>query len=112
MPGNSVIGRYVTLVSQDAVAARLKVTSQAISMWYAREKEDVEAGKPAWGMPAFVPLYDAPGKGKARKVWREAQLPAWELWFDRHNKQVAQRAAERAARRHMPASSAERKMAA
>ena len=111
MPGKSVIGRHVTLVSQDAVAARLKVTSQAISMWYSREAEDTAAGKPAWGLPAFTPLYDAPGK-KARKVWREAQLPVWELWFARHNEQVAQRAAERAARRRVPVGNDERKMAA
>src|ERR1700685_1932418 len=98
MPGNNVIGRNVVLIGQDYVADGLGVTSQAISMWYKREAEDVAGGLPAWGMPTPVPLLYAPGK-KPSRVWRLGQMPAWRRFYaKRHPAATAAANDEREAR--------------
>jgi hypothetical protein len=88
MPGNTVIGRHVVLVGQDYIAHELGVGSPAVSMWYLREKRDMEAGLPSWGMPKAAPVLYAPGK-KPSRVWRESQIPAWRRWYAKRHPEAA-----------------------
>ena len=77
MPGNSVVGKDVVLIGQDFLADYLGVTSQAISNWYSRDLS---------GMPAAMYVHYRPGKTPTR-IWRTAQLPAWDRWMDKHKAQ-------------------------
>lgn len=62
------------LVSQEVVADYLGVTPQAMSNWYARNLH---------GMPVATEVERLPGK-PPQKVWREAQLPVWQKWYEAH----------------------------
>lgn len=79
MPGNSVIGKDVVLISQEVVASELGVSSSAISNWYAREAR----GDESWGMPEPVLLQMRPGY-RPHKIWRKSQLRLWHKWYQEY----------------------------
>jgi hypothetical protein len=75
-------GSKPELIGQEVIAHELGVTSQAVSNWYKRAitaPEDSHLKK--MPPPTFVEY--TPGK-TPMKVWRRAQLPAWQKWYDKH----------------------------
>ena len=75
MPGNTVVGKNVSLIGQDYLAWHLGVTSQCISQWFSRPE--------VTGMPEPIPVHYRPGKVPGR-IWTMSQVPAWDRWHAQH----------------------------